>query len=271
MKQSITIRAVIMMTATLAGAPSVVLAQSAQGLAQRVQGVTNGTVRFSFRVRPDVCGQGNSVFMGSSNGTGSWGDRTSPDVEWESNCGRGPGRIVLDVHGGAVAGLKYYVGGRWRPRTDATDLGDVQPQVAADYLLALAQQLPGPVGKKAIFPATLADSVIVWPTLLKIARDEHLSSDTRRDAVFWLGQFAGAAATRNLAELVGEDTLDRSVREQAVFALSQSHNGDGVPELIKIAQTNRDPQIRRKAIFWLGQSRDPRALDFIEQVLVAAR
>jgi hypothetical protein len=40
-----------------------------------------------------------------------------------------------------------------------------------------------------------------------------------------------------------------------------------VTELIRVARTNRNPEVRKKAIFWLGQSRDPRALHFIEKIL----
>ena len=32
-------------------------------------------------------------------------------------------------------------------------------------------------------------------------------------------------------------------------------------------RTNRDPELRKKALFWLGQSGDPRALDLIEELL----
>ena len=34
-----------------------------------------------------------------------------------------------------------------------------------------------------------------------------------------------------------------------------------------IARQNADPELRRKAIFWLGQSDDPRALQLFEQLL----
>ena len=55
--------------------------------------------------------------------------------------------------------------------------------------------------------------------------------------------------------------------EAAVFALSQRPREQGVPALITVARTNRDPEIRKKALFWLGQSNDPRALDLFEEVL----
>jgi hypothetical protein len=44
-------------------------------------------------------------------------------------------------------------------------------------------------------------------------------------------------------------------------------DGEGVPQLIHVARTNRNPEVRKKAMFWLGQSKDPRALSFFEEVL----
>lgn len=234
--------------------------QNASDLAARIHAAPDGKVRFSYRVRPDVCGDGNSI---STND----GRRASSDVE--STCEHGPGRVVLDVRGHAVTGLRTYVGGKWRSEA-ATDLGDVPPQAAADYLLSLAHDAQSSVAKRAIFPASIADGVTVWPTLMKIARDDGYQRDVRRDAVFWLGQLAGNAATAGLAELAAADTVDRAVRESAVFALSQQHEA-GVPELIHIARTNRDPEIRRKAIFWLGQSNDPRALALFEDLLAKGK
>ena len=61
------------------------------------------------------------------------------------------------------------------------------------------------------------------------------------------------------------------MREHAVFALSQLRHDEGVPILIRVARTNRDPSIRRKALFWLGQSDDPRALGLFEEILTGKR
>jgi HEAT repeat protein len=52
-----------------------------------------------------------------------------------------------------------------------------------------------------------------------------------------------------------------------VFALSQLPKDEAVPELLHVAQTNASPTVRKEAIFWLGQTHDPRALDYFEQIL----
>jgi hypothetical protein len=40
-----------------------------------------------------------------------------------------------------------------------------------------------------------------------------------------------------------------------------------VPKLIEVARTNRNPAVRKQAMFWLGESKDPRAVKFFEEVL----
>jgi HEAT repeat protein len=84
--------------------------------------------------------------------------------------------------------------------------------------------------------------------------------------VFWLGQVAGVAATRGLDSIV-RDGGELEVRKQAVFALSQRPSDEGVPALIRVVRTSREPDIVRTALFWLGQSDDPRALTLFEDIL----
>jgi HEAT repeat protein len=146
-------------------------------------------------------------------------------------------------------------------------VGTVSTREATDYLLSVANASTSKVGNEAIFPTTLADSVEVWPGLLRLARDDNRPSSLRGNAVFWLGQMAGDVITKNLTELSGDAAVEREVRKQAVFALSQRPKQDGVPALIQIARTNRDPEIRKTALFWLGQSKDPRALALFEEIL----
>jgi hypothetical protein len=253
--------------AALAGAASVV---PAQGIASKVARVSNGTVRMSFTVKPGLCGSGNSIWHREGRGRTTWGDNwnNSRDVEYDIECSTGPARVVLDRHNGEITDLRFYVGGRWRPAgTDVVDLGMVPAREAADYLVSVAQTERGSMGEKAVFPATLADSADIWPALIKIARNSDVPRSTRNQSVFWLGQAAGDAATRGLNDIVSDNGVDREVRESAVFALSQRPRDEGVPALIAVARTNKDPEVRKKALFWLGQSHDPRAIDLFEELL----
>ena len=40
-----------------------------------------------------------------------------------------------------------------------------------------------------------------------------------------------------------------------------------IPALVKVVRNSRDPALRKKALFWLGQSNDPRGLALIEELL----
>jgi HEAT repeat protein len=53
-----------------------------------------------------------------------------------------------------------------------------------------------------------------------------------------------------------------------VFALSQLRGHAGVEPLLQVARTNRDPAVRRKALFWLGESGDPRAIALFREILM---
>lgn len=240
----------------------------AQSIADRVTRARDGSVRMSFGTRPEVCGRGGSISRGH-NWRQTWGDNErTRDVEWDVGCDYGPGRVVLEKRDGEIVALRFVVGGRWRPAgSDVTDIGTVPAKEAADYLLSLASNLPGKAGRDAIFPATIADSAVVWPALIRLAKDENRPRETRKQAVFWLGQAAGDAATAGLDSLTNDATVDREVQKQVVFALSQRPKDEGIPILIRVAKSHRDPEVRRDAMFWLGQSNDPRALEEIEKIL----
>ena len=116
--------------------------------------------------------------------------------------------------------------------------------------------------------ATLAEGVDPWRDLLALARDGGATPKTRNSAVFWVGQAVSDRATAGLAELVGDDDADLEARETAVFALSQRRDAEAVPALLEVAQASPHAKLRRSAIFWLGQSKDPRALAWFEEVLL---
>ena len=241
---------------------------AAQSLERRIADAPDGDVRLTFTSREGVRGDGA--------GSISWG---CGDDDCEHNmirgrsgkrgiCEEGPVRVRLRIRDRAVVDVDTYVGGDWDAAgSGTTDLGTVAAPVAARWLLDYARRDRRSTGKEAILPALLADSFTAWPTLLEIARDRNVPESTRKSAVFWVGQAAEDAATNGLAELVDASDEDREVQESAVFALSQRPRDEGVPVLLRVARTHRDPEIRRKAIFWLGQSGDPRALAYFEEVL----
>lgn len=238
---------------------------NAQSIAERVRSAGDGKVRFSFAAKPDVCGWGSSINRGGSYRT-NWRPEKTEDVEYDSECSHSPVRVVLDVGDNRVTRLRTYVGGRWRSESAATDLGMLSTKAATDYLLGLAATAEGTVARDAIMPATLADSVTIWPALTRIARDQSRTSGTRKQALFWLSAEAGEKVAGPGREDTDEST---DIRKQAVFALSQWRSSEAVPGLIEVARKNRDPEVRRTALFWLGQKDDPRVIPLFEEILRA--
>ena len=234
---------------------------AAQGdLRTRIESAPDGIVRLTYAAKEGVCGNGRNNI--STHRGKHW-----RDDGWESGCEEGPVRVAIDISNKRVYSIRTYVGGRWRPMDGrVTDLGTVGAPQAAAYFLGLAERSDRVKGD-AILPAILADSAEVWRDLLRIAKNDRLADEPRKSAVFWLSQEASEAATQGLTDLVEDDREDREVREQAVFALSQLPDDQGVPALIKAAKSSKDPSVRKKAIFWLGQSDDPRALTLFEEIL----
>ena len=266
--------AALLLGAALAAAPRPAGAQQitdARTLAARVAAVKDGKAHLTYALRPGVCGSGGNIRTRSESGRDAsvrgWSERND-DVTWDETCEPGPGRLVVEVRGGEPTRTRVYVGGRWRDSSRATDLGEVPAAVVQQWLLGLAERSDSRAAREAIFPATIANAPEPWPTLLRIARDSRRPRETRTQAVFWLGQAAGEAATRELKQLAVEDTIDREIKQQVVFALSRRPKAEAVPALIDVARTHRDPEVRRTALFWLAKQDDPRALEFIEKLVM---
>jgi len=244
-------------------------AARAQGpLVDRIAAVRNGTVRFAYGVREGICGDGETFIRDRSRGDDNITTfEARGGREWRyRDCEPGPARVAVTREDGEVTRVRLYVGGAWgRGVGEVTDLGTVSAPAAARALVAIAARARR--SDQAIFAAMIADSAVVWPDLLALAKNDAVLKPVRKDAVFWLSQIAGDAATRGLTDLAEDEHGDRDVREQAVFALSQLPRDEGVPILIHVARSNRDPALRRKALFWLGQSDDPRALALFEEIL----
>lgn len=243
-----------------------------QDIAQQVRQVRSGTLTLLFASKPTVCGDGQTfirmnandedgqtVFQQTRNG---WNTSTGYRTDDNRRCEFGPVRVELEIASGDVVDINTYVGGT-HPRAGRV----ISARAAMEYLLSLAEGAPtAAVGERALLPALLADSVDASSKLLAIARNTSAAAEVRRSAIFWLGQAAGQKATAGLKSLLSDD--DVNVRKQAVFALSQLRNDEGITALIAVVKNNRDPIVRKQALFWLGQSQDPRVLALFEDILL---
>ena len=122
------------------------------------------------------------------------------------------------------------------------------------------------IREHAVFALTESKEPEALNTLVAVAHNDN-SAHVRSQALFWLAQKAGQKmAESSIRDAIANDP-ETEVKKRAVFALTQLPNGGGVPLLIQVARTNPSPEVRKQAVFWLGQSRDTRALAFIEDVL----
>jgi HEAT repeat protein len=101
--------------------------------------------------------------------------------------------------------------------------------------------------------------------LLDIATDAKQDIEVRKKALFWAGQ--GGLPIADLAAMYGR-LSDQELKEQVIFVLSQRNESAATDKLIDIAKHDPDVELRKKAIFWLGQRDDPRVRQLLEEMIV---
>ncbi|MBL8216080.1 MAG: HEAT repeat domain-containing protein [Bryobacterales bacterium] len=120
------------------------------------------------------------------------------------------------------------------------------------------------IREHAIFALTLSHEPQAIADIIRAAKEDK-NAHVRGQALFWLAQKAARQAIGPINEALDRDP-ETEVKKKAVFALTQLPDG-GVPNLIQVARTNANSAVRKQALFWLGQSRDPRALRYLEEIL----
>jgi HEAT repeat protein len=101
--------------------------------------------------------------------------------------------------------------------------------------------------------------------LMNIAVNPKEDIELRKKALFWAGQ--SGVAIPEFAQLY-DRMADSEMKEQIIFVLSQRQSDKAaIDKMFDIAKNDKDPELRKKAIFWLGQSRDPRVQQFLMDLI----
>jgi hypothetical protein len=100
--------------------------------------------------------------------------------------------------------------------------------------------------------------------IMGIALNENESIEMRKQALFWAGQTGGSIA--DLVALYGR-VNNREIKEQLIFVYSQRKEKAAVDKLLDIAKNDTDREMRKKALFWLSQSDDPRVADLLQEII----
>jgi hypothetical protein len=244
--------------ATLAACAFGASGLAGQSLATRVDAVRDGRVLITFAARPGVCGDAQGgTWIRSSRMMYSSGDR-------QYVCIAGPVRVAIGRADAQNVSVRKWVGGRWSAAGSDVDLGEVSAPDAAHFLLNVAHTLGGNGAGEAISAAAFADAPNLSPDLTRLIRDDAATLEARKQALFWLGQ--SDFPTADLVRM--RETLKPfGLREHYTFVLSQRHDDTAIDGLIDVARHDADPEIRKRAMFWLGQTREPKAIKFLQDIL----
>ena len=145
-------------------------------------------------------------------------------------------------------------------------LGQRRSQENADFLRSLYVQLgrDDEMKKKVMFSLSQMRGHGNDRWLLGHALDASNSADVRGHALWTAGQ-AGIAGSDLVS--VYDRLTDAEVKEKLIWVMSESRDRVATDKLVEIAQKDRDPEMRKKAMFWLGQKNDPRIRQILLDIL----
>lgn len=124
--------------------------------------------------------------------------------------------------------------------------------------------------RKAVFLVSQKRTPETAAILMRTVREDP-NADVRGQAVFWLSQVSGDEAVDALQDVL-RSTTDRDVQEKALFALSQHHGEKAAAALRGYAlSAAAAPELRQKAVFWIGQSRSPQNAEFLRDLFARTR
>lgn len=188
-----------------------------------------------------------------------------------------------DVAEGALSSLAMHAGGEALGRLEgwATGrhprklrqqaifwLGAARGEEGWPTLVSLVNEAPDKgIRDRAVFAAYVSEQPGAVDLLVGAARND-VSNQVRRSALMWLAQLAGERAVAEIEDALGDP--DTEIKRAAVFALSQLPPDRGVPLLIALVREHPNPEVRKQALFWLGQTGDERTLALIEELLLGA-
>jgi HEAT repeat protein len=144
-------------------------------------------------------------------------------------------------------------------------IGQSQTPDNAAFLRSLYGRLKSQdLRKKVLFSLSQMGGEENGRWLLGIARDTAQGIEMRKQALFWAGQ--GGVSLAELTRLY-DNVRDQSMREQLIFVYSQRDEPQALDKLIEIAKRDSNPELRKRALFWVGQSDDSRAVQAIQEII----
>ena len=119
--------------------------------------------------------------------------------------------------------------------------------------------------EKVIFSLSQMGGSDNYRWLMDIALNQGENIELRKKALFWAGQ-GHSVEVADLVRLY-DSMKDREMREQLIFVYSQRREEAALDKLFDIGKNDPDRELRKKAIFWIGQSRSPRAAQYLQELI----
>ena len=138
----------------------------------------------------------------------------------------------------------------------ARGLSVLQKQLAAETNADARRQLVTAIGSSSEPGAVAA--------LRPLLKDPD--AKVRAAAVSRYAQTGGPGVLSEILGIIETDTVD-SVKSSAVSSLTHWPRGEGIPHLVTLARSTKDPVVRKQAVSALSNSRDPRAIAYMEELL----
>jgi HEAT repeat protein len=117
---------------------------------------------------------------------------------------------------------------------------------------------------KIIFAMSQQHDAASQRWLMDIVSNPSEDIEVRKKALFWAGQTG--VPVQELSALYSRMS-EREMKDQMIFVFSQRQERAAIDKLMDIAKNDSDREARRKAMFWLGQSRDARVSAFLADMI----
>jgi len=170
----------------------------------------------------------------------------------------------------AAAILRAYAERRDRP-SDLREkaifwLGQRRSPENAQFLKDFYRKLENDdLKERVIFSLSQMGGADNYRWMMDIALDPKENVELRKKALFWAGQGNSVDMT-DLVKLY-DSMNDREMKETLIWLYSQRREDAALDKLFQIGKTDPDRELRKKAIFWIGQSRSPRAAQYLQDLI----
>jgi HEAT repeat protein len=100
--------------------------------------------------------------------------------------------------------------------------------------------------------------------LLGIASDPSEPTDVRKNALFWAKD--GQLSVSDIIAIYPKMN-STEMKKQFVFVLAETNSKGAIDRLIEMAKSDPDREVRKQALFWLGQKDDPRVKALLLEII----